>query len=569
LDIDDSTAPEIHFLLDSLCGYDGLLLSDIDIEIRNEYPVDSLVIEVLTGVNTAITIPNGNYILTNKSTKVIIQNNGTTTHQEIESAIINGYLDNISQLAEVELQFTVWYDSIAGHPAIATLLLASPLPYAGDDLSLVYCEGDENLTLDNIPSSGADTGGLFYDQDHNNIASFPSYQAPDTVMIYYETTNGICYDTSNVEVIINKLPNLEPITDYTICAEEELNIKVALEDDVSIIWSDGSTSNERSINKSGQYIYTIKNDNGCTGTDSFEVVFRAEPQSQPVEAKVCEGETFQFMGKIYTQEGNYKDTLQSSQDCDSIIFDISFDLFNREKIEVEGDLGICEEESIEIEVVSPHINLQLNGEETINRIMVIESGSYMISGYDMNGCYEELTLDIINYPTPQVETMDLIDTTFHDGIQLPVKYQGDIDDYYWTPSSILDCDDCPYPNLLEAIDGIYMIQVVNIFGCTAIDTIRISFKTSKVYLPNIISTNVENSINNILFLQGNINTQYDLQIYDRWGGLIYNKSNLDINNSTQGWQPSASILPGVYVYKISYMENGKKEIIVNDITVIR
>ena len=221
LDLDDSTIGGVDFLIDSLCGFDQLPLSDLDIKINNEYPIDSIIIEIIDPrFSQYLNFPSGNYILAdppNPWQRII--NNGSTTISDFEDAIRNGFLfiDNDPEITEVQIRFTVWYDGIAGKEAIAILRLANPLPMSGDDIEQQWCEGDENLTFENILASNADEGGIFYDKDYLELFAIPDYVVPVADTIYYVTTNGICYDTSRIINIVNPNPIINPISDTTIC----------------------------------------------------------------------------------------------------------------------------------------------------------------------------------------------------------------------------------------------------------------------------------------------------------------------------------------------------------------
>ncbi len=571
LDTDDSTIGGVDFLIDSLCGFENLPLSDIDIRIRNEYPIDSIDIAIINPMfSQYLYFPVGNYILKdppNPWQRII--NNGSTTIADLENAIRNAYLDidGDAGISEIQIRFTVWYDGIEGMEAIAILRLATPLPSSGDDITQQWCEGDKNLSFDNILASNADEGGDFYDKNFLELSAIPDYVAPISDTIYYVTTNGICYDTAQIINVVNPNPIINPISDSTMCYNESLEIDLTnyIED---VEWNDGSNDKVRSFDQSGIFSYELQNLFGCTSSDTFEVTKISAPQSKPMEARVCIGEQFLFMDQVYTEAGNYQDTLMGSLGCDSIIYLIDFDFYERIPIEIEGDLGFCDGESTVIEVVSMHDQLRINGEEQTDPFTINEEGEYSLSGYDINGCFEELDISIDSYPTPTIITNDLIDTVFVEGLELPVSYQGDIESYNWSPSFGLDCDDCPNPKLVSAEEGYYTIEVENEHGCLTSNTITVSFKESNFYIPNIISNYPNTPINGIFFLQGNSYQQYELNIFDRWGNLLFQNENAIMNIEQDGWQPNGTVNSGVYVYMIKLTESGNTKILKGDITVI-
>jgi gliding motility-associated-like protein len=99
-------------------------------------------------------------------------------------------------------------------------------------------------------------------------------------------------------------------------------------------------------------------------------------------------------------------------------------------------------------------------------------------------------------------------------------------------------------------NGTYFIEGFDDKGCLIKDTIEVEFISEKVYLPNII--NPASILNNCFrpYFANNNNLNYDLQIYDRWGNLIYDY--FGNNACWDGRFKSQLVVPGVYVYKIIY-----------------
>ncbi|MGB3073742.1 MAG: gliding motility-associated C-terminal domain-containing protein, partial [Chitinophagales bacterium] len=91
-----------------------------------------------------------------------------------------------------------------------------------------------------------------------------------------------------------------------------------------------------------------------------------------------------------------------------------------------------------------------------------------------------------------------------------------------------------------------------------------------VYIPNVINPNSESLINRIFFIYTKgISVEYNLSIYDRWGGLLYNKENLTTNQSQGGWNgliDNRAVQSGVYIYRI--VLEGYDQPIIGTITVL-
>ena len=570
LDLNDSTVEGIDFRYDSICSYAAAPLSDLDIKIRNEYPIDSLVIELIAPTSTSldINIPLGNYDVTSTNPKWRIINNGTTSVADYMNAIRNASLNNLAQVNEVTLQFTVWYDSIGGNPAITTLVFPSSLPNAGADNTRTYCEGDTALTILKLPSNEADLGGTFYDANFNIITNLESVVAPYDGIIYYVASNGICYDTSQIDLSVRPIPTLVGLEDVVICSDSEYTAEINVENNASLTWSDGNLDRTRMFTEAGTYTYQITNQYGCIDSDTFTISKFPPATSMTTDVQICDGETFTYMEKVYDAPGNFTDTIINVYGCDSIIFRLNLGIYPSVPIVLAGDLSLCEGSSTTISIESPHNQLMLDNVSISSPITLTESGDFLITGTDQNGCITEKEISITMHPNPEVFTLDIIDTIFVPGLALPVTYDGDIDTYRWSPSISLDCADCPYPTLLAATEGIYTISIEDKNGCKNEAQLRVSFLDSKLYVPNIISNHASDPENQVFYVKGNNADVYTLSVYDRWGNQIFYRKDAAVNNRDDGWSPRGKVVSGVYVYLISYKDKGKEKTLYGSITVL-
>jgi hypothetical protein len=570
LDVDNSTVEGIDFRYDSLCIFAAAPLSDLDIKIRNEYPIDSLVIEVLAPLspNVDINIPSGNYTITSSNTAWRIINNGTTSVADYMNAVKNASLNNLDQVNEVTLQYTVWYDSIGGNPAIATLVFPASLPNAGTDITQTYCDGDTALTTLRLPSNEADLGGTFYDANFNIITNLETSVPPYDAVIYYEATNGICYDTAQINLSISPIPTLVGLEDVVTCFNNEYKTEINVDNNSFLIWSDGNPDPMRILTDAGTYAYQITNQYGCIASDTFTIIKLPPATSMTTDEQICNGETFTYMEKVYDTPGNNIDTIKNVYGCDSVFFKLNLGVYPFIPIVLAGDLSFCDGNSTSISIESPHNQLMLNDVNVISPITLTESGDFLIAGTDQNGCITEKEISITILPNPEVLTLDIIDTVFVKGLALPVSYDGDIETYRWSPSTALDCADCPFPTMLTTSEGIYTIAIEDKNGCKNESQLSITFLDTKLYLPNVISNHSNDPENEVFYIKGNNSQLYSLSVYDRWGNLIFHRKDAEVNNKDDAWSPRGKVASGVYVYLINYKENGESKTLYGSITVL-
>ncbi len=406
-----------------------------------------------------------------------------------------------------------------------------------------------------------------------------------------DPTVSVCYDTPGVydvgiEVshcagaytnffpeaitVLGAIDYTPPWTDTLLCAGASVWVDLS-NTPYQIEWSDDFEGDERFL-EAGTYPFVLSINGACPQSYQFDIAYTDVTTQQYIDAQTCIGDPFELAGTSYTQTGQYIDTLYNAIGCDSIIYDIDFSHFDDMPITYEGIKGLCGGASSELQVVSEHQNIFWSfAEEIVHQgsIYTLDAaGRYTLTATDSFGCVYTDTLDISAYPLPEVMTEDLIDVFFENNMALPVDYNGQISTYNWSPAAPLDCGDCAFPTLLSPRNGVYQIEVINEYGCSDSDQIIVQLLENNYYLPNVIVNHPSVSTNGRFFLQSNADMVYDLEIYDRWGGLLFRANNLVANHEQQGWQPQGQVDPGVFVYLIRIIENGIPKILSGDVTVL-
>ena len=92
-------------------------------------------------------------------------------------------------------------------------------------------------------------------------------------------------------------------------------------------------------------------------------------------------------------------------------------------------------------------------------------------------------------------------------------------------------------------------------GCFVVDTVQIRASSTPcetiipvIYLPNIFSLNGD-GINDVLLVRGQGIASLDLKIYDRWGELVFEST--DINSGWDGTFRGKKLDNAVFVYYLS------------------
>ena len=181
---------------------------------------------------------------------------------------------------------------------------------------------------------------------------------------------------------------------------------------------------------------------------------------------------------------------------------------------------------------------------------------------------------IIVYPLPTVSAG--ADQTLMAGSTAQLVATGNnISTYMWSPDETLSCNDCPNPVASMSVSTTFTVDVSSIHNCWASDsvTIHLYCSTSQVFMPNSFTPNADGQ-NDVFYPRGTgISTIKSFRIYNRWGELLFEKTNIDINDEANAWDGTfggATPRPDVYVYVVDAIcETGESVFIKGDVTIIR
>lgn len=188
---------------------------------------------------------------------------------------------------------------------------------------------------------------------------------------------------------------------------------------------------------------------------------------------------------------------------------------------------------------------------------LVFSGDHLITIQDSKGCSNDTLITIVD---PQKLFVDLgPDITVELGfdIQLTPTINSflPIDSVKWIPSTGLDCDNCISPNATITNLTKYQIGVWDINGCYGEDDIIVDVaKSRRIFIPNVFSPNFDGFNDYFSVYTGPGVQKIDfIKIFDRWGEMIYEQSNIPIDLSTTGWNGNFEgrpLNPGIYVYMV-------------------
>ena len=205
----------------------------------------------------------------------------------------------------------------------------------------------------------------------------------------------------------------------------------------------------------------------------------------------------------------------------------------------------------------------------------LPAGDYNFTIRDSEGC-EDLIPAMVSEPSALLvdagedQTIELGATADLEAManEFPVSYQ-------WSPPEPLNCIDCSKVEAFPVNTTTFLVTVTNESDCIATDEVQVRIvKNRPIYIPNALSPNGDRQ-NNFFTLFGGPGARAikRLQIYDRWGELIFETENIPLNVENLGWDGTyrgQKVNNGVFVY-IAEVEFIDDEVITfsGDLTVLK
>jgi gliding motility-associated-like protein len=190
--------------------------------------------------------------------------------------------------------------------------------------------------------------------------------------------------------------------------------------------------------------------------------------------------------------------------------------------------------------------------------------SYRVVGYDGFNCFTDTAFVVVavgKYPIVNL----VPDQTLAAGTLFPLNsviQNGPIRFWIWSPAADLSCATCPLPNAYVRSNTTYMVTVKNNYGCEASDSMQVKVfcQDSQVFVPNAFSPDGD-GINDVLMVRGKgiVSVAY-FRVFNRWGQLVFERSDFPPNDITYGWDGKIKGVPSnsdVFVFTAAVTcENG-------------
>lgn len=300
--------------------------------------------------------------------------------------------------------------------------------------------------------------------------------------------------SDTIKIIINEPSTIDIGRDTSFCFGESIMLKAGNNFE-SYMWNNGQTSSEIKVTGVGEYFVLVKNNNGCTSTDTMSVI------------------------EVYT------------------LPDFSL---NKKSI-------LCRQQNDTI-FAAPNFTTYLWQDGSSKYFYpVLEAGNIKLTVTNENGCIARDSLaisKIVNSPS------DFLDDylTICEDETVVLKPISTFAEYLWNNGSKMPT--------IQATPGNYWLIVKDMNGCIGVDSLNVTSKdcTPIFFVPNAFTPN-NDGLNDIFkpVISGNIE-EYIFTIYDRYGQQIFSTKKIN-----EGWNGTIKGKPqntGTFIWTCSYKFKG-------------
>ena len=265
---------------------------------------------------------------------------------------------------------------------------------------------------------------------------------------------------------------------------------------------------------------------------------------------------------IYDAVGVYEVELIITDECLDKVDTIyrKLEVSKQAALAVGPDLEVCEGQAVRFVAFDNGSDAYIwNGPNgftssslnaNIDVATLTNSGTYEVFGIK-DGCESELAeIDLGVRPSPKPSLGRDTLVCSRNEVEF-ILDPGEFNFYAWQDNTIS-------PTMTVREEGEYRVRVRDDLGCFGFDTLYVTDQCPTiVFLPNIFTPN-EDDYNDHFFVQGDEIISFHLQVYNRWGGLVYETREVE-----PGWDGTfngQNAQTGVYTWILNYEgyeENGK------------
>lgn len=327
------------------------------------------------------------------------------------------------------------------------------------------------------------------------------------------------------------------------------------------MWNTGATSQAITATSTGMYSVVASN-GSCQGSDEVDLVFLPSPTDVLVDHTSCidqpvtlnagnSGCTFLWNTSETTQQitpaqsGTYSVIVTNSANC-SVTFDASVTYVNYPIVDLGPDTSLCAGDVLDLDAGNAGSTFNWSNGAHTQIVPVMNNGTYSVS-VDNGYCVSSDSIHATFRPRPSHMDMHdyftCLDQDPHYVVIDAGNGAGNGGSFDWSNGET-------HQVILAGAYGWYFVNITNQFNCTTRDSANVhEFCPASIYVPNTFTPNGD-GVNDVWLPVGNNIGSYDLNLFDRWGNVIFHSE-----SPSFGWDGTINGEPApndVYVWRMEY-----------------
>jgi gliding motility-associated-like protein len=303
--------------------------------------------------------------------------------------------------------------------------------------------------------------------------------------------------------------------------------------------------------QSGFYSDTLTTVSGCDSIVSVNLTINGTITTPTITANACNSYIAPW-GTVYTQSGNYSDTLTTINGCDSIL-SVNLTITGLPTLSSSIIADSCGKgngsATLSASGGSALYNYAWSNGAVGSTQTNLNTGVYTVTVTDQNGC-ASVTQISVPLIAPPIINLNISAISLLEGDSLQLNASGALS-YQWSPPVGLSCTNCPNPYASPLQSTTYTVNGTALNGCqsNASVTITIDIRCNELFVPSIFSpNNIGPALNEQLCVFSNCIAEMDFAIYNRWGQLIFQTN--DPQKCWNGTHDGKEATSGVYAYRL-------------------
>jgi gliding motility-associated-like protein len=410
-----------------------------------------------------------------------------------------------------------------------------------------------------------------------SISTGTSISQPAAIQVSSNITSVKCFGNSNGSVTVVANGGTAPLT---------------------FTWSNNSTSQNLSSLQAGNYRLTVTDANscttvlqnvvtqpaqlsltaavtpvGCSGLNDGSAVITTSGGTPPFAYNWSNNAKAANLDSLAA--GTYAVTVNDNNGCtanQTITINSSAPLVITPAVQNASCIGV-NNGSISLNVTGGTLpyNYDWNNGQTADAATGLAAGNYAVTVTDSKGCSATSGGDIsISYEL-NVHAAASVTSTTGTPVQLTATTNTDHSNTYrWTPVNYVTCATCANTAATPQQTTLFTVNVVDINGCKAEDTVTINVNTSTdIFIPNAFTPN-NDGVNDQFKMFGELSNIYflDISVFDRWGEKVFESN--DPNFEWDGTYRGEPAPIGVYIYvATAVFNNGSHRDFKGSVTLLR